>query len=131
MDISKLKILVAEDSQLNSLLIKKLFAKWDIVPDIAVNGAEAVEAFRNKAYHLILMDIHMPIMDGYQATALIRGDANSEKAKVHIVALTASIGADVKTEILDAGMDDFISKPFNHEELRVKLEHIASAKTNT
>jgi CheY-like chemotaxis protein len=131
MDISKLKILVAEDNQLNSLLIKKLFAKWDLVPDFAVNGAEAVEAFKNKSYDLILMDIHMPIMDGYQATAMIRSDPDTEKAKVQIVALTASVGADVKTEIQEAGMDDFISKPFNHDELRVKLEHIASEKTNT
>jgi CheY-like chemotaxis protein len=128
MDISKLNILVAEDNQLNALLIKKLFAKWNIVPDFAVNGAEAVEAFNNKPYDLILMDIHMPIMDGYEATAIIRNNADKAKANVQIIALTASIGLEVKTQIQEANMNDFISKPFDHEELRIRLEALALAK---
>ncbi|RZK35675.1 MAG: response regulator, partial [Pedobacter sp.] len=82
MDISSLNILVAEDNQMNILLMRKLLAKWDIKPDFAANGAEAVDAFKAKKYDLILMDIHMPLMDGYEATAIIRGDADIERSKV-------------------------------------------------
>jgi signal transduction histidine kinase/CheY-like chemotaxis protein len=125
MDISNLKILVAEDNQMNILLMKKLLAKWNISPDFAGNGSEAFEAFKTKNYDLILMDIHMPIMDGYEATHLIRSYDDEAKAKVQIIALTASVALDVRSKIAEAGINDYISKPFNHEELRAKLEDIA------
>ncbi len=128
MDISNLNILVAEDNQMNILLMRKLLAKWDIKPDFAANGSEAVEAFKAKNYDLILMDIHMPLMDGYEATAIIRADENKNKAEVPIIALTASVALDVRNKIAEAGINDFVSKPFNPEELRGKLEEIASRK---
>lgn len=126
MDISKLSILVAEDNQMNTLLMKKLLAKWDITPDFANNGAEAVTAFNSKAYDLILMDIHMPVMDGYEATAEIRKHADPQKANVPIIALTASVALDAREKISNAGINDFVSKPFNPDELRGKLEEIAN-----
>lgn len=128
MDISSLKILIAEDSQLNILLMKKLLSKWDIIPDFAENGLEAVEAFKANAYDLIFMDIQMPILNGYEAAKLIRSDENEKKSKVHIIALTASMALDARNEIAEAGINDFISKPFNIEELKLKLEQIASNK---
>jgi signal transduction histidine kinase/ActR/RegA family two-component response regulator len=126
MDISKLSILVAEDNQMNTLLMKKLLAKWDITPDFANNGAEAVTAFNSKAYDLILMDIHMPVMDGYEATAEIRKHTDQQKANVPIIALTASVALDAREKISNAGINDFVSKPFNPDELRGKLEEIAN-----
>ena len=126
MDISKLSILVAEDNQMNTLLMKKLLAKWDITPDFANNGAEAVAAFNGKAYNLILMDIHMPVMDGYEATAEIRKHADQQKANIPIIALTASVALDAREKISNAGINDFVSKPFNPDELRGKLEEIAN-----
>ena len=126
MDISKLSILVAEDNQMNTLLMKKLLAKWDITPDFANNGAEAVAAFNGKAYNLILMDIHMPVMDGYEATAEIRKHTDQQKANVPIIALTASVALDAREKISNAGINDFVSKPFNPDELRGKLEEIAN-----
>jgi signal transduction histidine kinase/ActR/RegA family two-component response regulator len=128
MDISNLKILVAEDNQMNILLMKKLLAKWNIVPDFAGNGSEAFEAFKSNDYDLILMDIHMPIMDGYESTHLIRSYADTNRANVRIIALTASVALDVRTKIKEAGINDYISKPFNPEELRTKLEDIALIK---
>jgi signal transduction histidine kinase/CheY-like chemotaxis protein len=125
MDISNLKILVAEDNQMNILLMRKLLSKWNITPDFAQNGIEAVEAFKNANYDLILMDIHMPLMDGFEATHIIRNHDDPSKANVQIIALTASVALDVRTKIADAGINNFISKPFNPEELRLKLEHIA------
>ncbi len=125
MDISSLKILVAEDNQMNILLMKKLLARWNITPDIAENGSAAFEAFKKNNYDLILMDIHMPIMDGYEATQLIRNYEDSTKAKIQIIALTASVALDVRTKIAETGINDFVSKPFNPEEFRAKLEEIA------
>jgi len=129
MDISALKILVAEDNQMNTLLMRKLLAKWNIVPDFATNGSTAVDAFKNNRYDLILMDIHMPVMDGYEAAQQIRGYHDKAKAQVQIIALTASLAADVRARITDAGINDFVSKPFDPAELRVKLEEIALLKT--
>ncbi|RYG16103.1 MAG: response regulator, partial [Chitinophagaceae bacterium] len=126
MNISNLSILVAEDNQMNTLLMKKLLAKWDIIPDFSSNGAEAVAAFNNKHYDLILMDIHMPLMDGYEATAEIRKHPDQARANIPIIALTASVAIDARDKITSAGIDDFVSKPFNPDELRGKLEEIAS-----
>lgn len=125
MNISNLSILVAEDNPMNSLLMKKLLAKWSIIPDFSSNGVEAVEAFNNKDYDLILMDIHMPLMDGFEATAEIRRHPNLQKANIPIIALTASIALDAREKISNAGINGFVSKPFNPDELREKLEEIA------
>lgn len=128
MDISNLKILIAEDNQMNILLMRKLLAKWNIKPDFAANGSEAVAAFKVNNYDLILMDIHMPIMDGYEASKMIRSETDDVKAKIPIIALTASVALDVRNKINQAGINDFVSKPFNPDELRGKLEAIASEK---
>ncbi|TKB97254.1 response regulator [Pedobacter cryotolerans] len=126
MNISSLSILVAEDNPMNTLLMKKLLAKWDITPDFAANGEDAVKLFSTNNYDLILMDIHMPILDGFEATALIRNDANQLKAKTPIIALTASVALDAREKIAQAGINDFVSKPFNPDELKEKLEEIAA-----
>lgn len=128
MDISNLKVLIAEDNQMNILLMRKLLAKWNITPDFAGNGSEAVEAFKANDYDLILMDIHMPIMDGYEASTIIRNFNDDIKSKVPIIALTASVALDVRNKITSAGINDYVSKPFNPEELRAKLESISAVK---
>ncbi len=129
-DISDLKILIAEDNQINVLLMRKLLSKWEIVPDFALNGSEAVEAFKKKHFDLILMDIHMPILDGYEATYIIRNNFDSPKSKTPIIALTASIDTDIKSKIEEVGINDYISKPFDHKDLKDKLIAIAKIKNN-
>lgn len=124
MDISKLKILVAEDNQMNILLMKKLLGKWNIIPDFATNGSEAFVAFKNSDYDLILMDIHMPVIDGFEAAKLIRNYHDPAKANIKIIALTAAIDQDIRTRIADAGINNFVSKPFKPEELLAELEAI-------
>lgn len=123
-DISKLKILIAEDNEMNTLLMKKLLATWEIAPHFANNGVEAVAAFEHHDFDLVLMDIHMPIMDGYEAAISIRRLKDEKKAKVPIIALTASVALDVRNKVAAAGIDDFMSKPFNTAELKRKLENI-------
>lgn len=126
-DISSLKILIAEDNQINVLLMQKLLAKWNIIPDIVANGLDAVKAFKLLNYNLILMDINMPIMDGYEASTIIRNYSDSVKATIPIIALTASVENDVKNKMAEVGINDFVSKPFNPEILRSKLESIAKS----
>lgn len=127
-DISDLAVLVAEDNQMNTLLMKKLLARWQIFPDFAVNGVEALSAVKHKTYDLILMDIHMPLMDGYEAASAIRNNPDPIKSQIPIIAVTASVSLDVRGKVMQAGMNDFVSKPFKPEDLRSKLEEIAIQK---
>ena len=125
MEIRNLKVLVAEDNQMNIFLMKKVLAKWGITADFAINGFEAVKAYQTNTYDVILMDLKMPLMDGYQAASIIRNDNSSLKSKIPIIALTASLASEVKGKMAEAGIDDIITKPFNLDVLKFKLQEIA------
>ena len=113
------KILLVEDNQMNIMVAEKFLKKWKIETEVAYNGAEAVAKAEHNVYDLILMDLQMPIMDGYQATRLIRKfDENTP-----IVALTASALLKVRQEVIAAGMNDYVTKPFDPGELKRKLAH--------
>lgn len=122
-ELSGLRVLVAEDNPINVLLLKKIFSKWDIKPVVAENGVDVVERLSEGDYDVILMDIHMPVMDGYQATRKIRNMADPEKSKIPIIALTASV-SNLDQKIKTVGMNDYIYKPFNSKELYNKLKRI-------
>ena len=124
-DLTGLRVLVAEDNAMNIALIKKLCLKWNIKPVIAENGKEAVNELRSKAYDVILMDIHMPEMDGFEAAKEIRKMQDSTKSGIPIIALTASVSQDINAKIKEAGMNDYVRKPFNSKELYGKLKKIA------
>jgi signal transduction histidine kinase/CheY-like chemotaxis protein len=111
-----IKILVAEDNQMNQKLIQYLLKQWQIDFDIVENGNEVIEALkeRSNGYRMILMDIQMPEKDGYTATEEIRNDL---KSSIPIVAMTAHALAGEKEKCLAAGMNDYISKPLNEEQL--------------
>lgn len=106
------KILVVEDNDINIKLIKKILENNGLSCDIAVNGQEAVDAFKSEDYNLIFMDCQMPVMSGYEATMEIRKIENGQK-HTPIVAMTANVLAKDEQSCLDAGMDDFIGKPIN------------------
>lgn len=118
---NNLRLLVAEDNQVNQLVISKFLAKWGIALDFARNGVEAVEAARKKRYSLILMDLQMPELDGYKATQIIRKMPETYYNVVPIIALTASAMLDVKDKVYASGMNDYISKPFSPQELYKKI----------
>lgn len=106
----RLKILLAEDNLLNSKLITVLFAQYRITIQVAANGLEAVEKIRANNFDLVLMDMEMPVMNGYQATALIR---NELKNNIPIIALTANAQPGEKEKCLQLGMNDYVSKPID------------------
>ncbi|MNJ92145.1 Autoinducer 2 sensor kinase/phosphatase LuxQ [compost metagenome] len=112
------KILMCEDNEANSMLAQQLFASTGIELDIAKNGREGVELFRQKAYDLVLMDIQMPEMDGYQATGYIRNELSSG---IPIIALTAHSVSKEKEKCIAAGMNDYLPKPFKKNELFDKV----------
>lgn len=132
-DLSKLKVLIAEDNMINILFMEKLFFHWKIEPIIAENGQEAVDLLSRQDFDVVLMDIDMPVLDGYEATAIIRAMTDKKKSDIHIIALTASVGYQARETVMKAGLDDYLEKPFDLDDLREKLENInfikASAET--
>jgi CheY-like chemotaxis protein len=112
-----LKILIAEDNKVNQKLILKVLEKMGYAADVAENGEEAVHAVEKIAYDLIFMDMQMPVMDGIEATKqLVQQFAVPRRP--YIVAMTANAMIGDREMCLDAGMDDYVSKPIRIEELR-------------
>lgn len=115
-----LKLLVAEDNGMNQLLAKKMFSKIGYEIEIAHNGKEAFEKALKHNYDFIFMDIHMPEMDGLEATVQI---LNSPLEKVPvIIAMTANVVKEAEEDCLEAGMKDIITKPFTIEQLKRVLD---------
>lgn len=111
------RILLVEDNQMNIMVAEKFLKKWELIVEVAHNGQEGVEKMESNSYDLVLMDLQMPIMDGYKASRKIR----TFDKKTPIVALTASALLKVRQEVLAAGMNDYITKPFDPSELKRKI----------
>lgn len=124
--LEKARILMAEDYPMNQLLAKSLFTKWGLNLDIVDNGIEAIEAVKNGNYDIILMDIQMPEMDGIEATLKIR-EAGIETP---IIAVTAHAFKEEREKCLKIGMNDFIAKPFQEEDVFEKLIYFSNIKEN-
>jgi len=111
-------ILLVEDNPVNVMVAKKFLSRWEILVDVAENGREALEKTATNTYDLILMDLQMPIMDGYTAASELR----KKGIKIPILALTASVMLDVGDRVYGSGMDDFITKPFDPDDLYNKIK---------
>ncbi|UII26977.1 ATP-binding protein [Fulvivirga maritima] len=113
-------ILLVEDNVVNQMVATKFLDMWGIEVEKAENGVEALTKVTNKTYDLILMDLQMPEMDGYTASREIRA-MGGDFDKVPIIALTASALSDIRSNVMAAGMNDFVSKPFNPKDLYEKI----------
>lgn len=111
-------VLLVEDNEINQLVAGNFLDKWHIAYDVAENGKIAVDMVKSKKYDLILMDIQMPEMNGYEATKAIRLMDNEHYKKVPIIALTASAMMEIRDKIEENGLNDCITKPFKPEELK-------------
>ena len=111
------RILVAEDVELNQVIVKHIIQSWGWEVAIATNGSEAVKMISGNDYDLILMDIQMPEMDGIQATVQIRSLPDKQKAGIPIIAFTAHSLKEDAAKYIAAGMNDYLSKPFDEEKL--------------
>ncbi|HEY9047957.1 MAG TPA: response regulator [Ohtaekwangia sp.] len=114
-----LRILIAEDNRMNQKLAMRVLGKLGYDPDIVENGKEVLEEVSKENYDLILMDVQMPEMDGLEATRMIRVCLESQPV---IIAMTANAMQGDREECIKAGMEDYISKPVNMEELVILLE---------
>ena len=107
-----LKILLVEDSPDNVLLFKTFLKKTSCVVDVAANGMQGVEKFKESSYDLVFMDIQMPIMDGYAATQAMRSwEVENQKQKTPVLALTAYVMSEDVKKIMAAGCDRHVTKP--------------------
>lgn len=123
-----IKILIAEDNPVNQLVAVKILEKLGYKADVAGNGAEAVESLSRIAYDIVFMDCQMPVMDGYDASRTIRsGKRHVLNSKVIIIAMTANALKGDKEKCIEAGMDDYISKPVTPAMLSDMVEKWASA----
>ena len=121
--LNSIRILLAEDNKINQMVGVKQLQKLGCRADIVNNGLEAVEAWNRNRYNVILMDCYMPEMDGFQATGKIRKlEAEQKLPRTRIIALTATVKREDRDLCINAGMDDFVSKPVDIAELKSALE---------
>jgi len=132
--MSELRILVAEDNVITQKVVSRMLEKLSYTADMVCDGQKAVEAARQGRYDIIFMDMMMPVMDGTEASQIIRSE-ESPGHRACIIALTANAMDSDRTKCLNAGMDDYISKPFVLETFRQKLklaaEHIESSRNDS
>jgi signal transduction histidine kinase len=121
-DLDNLKVLIAEDNQINMLVARKFLKKWNITADEAENGVRAIEQFVPNKYQVLLIDLEMPEKDGYETVKEIRAlDKN-----IPIIAFTAAVYDNMQADLLEKGFTDYIQKPFRPDDLHRKLAKYAS-----
>jgi len=126
-DFSGMRILLAEDNEMNQLIAQAILTEAGLEVEIAGNGEEAVRMMREApagTYNIILMDIQMPIMDGYKAARLIRGLEDKAKAEIPIVAVTANAFEEDRKLALEAGMNGHLAKPYDIPKMMETLKQL-------
>ncbi len=117
------KVLVADDNKQNLMILIAMLMEMNHFVVIAENGVEAVNLFKEIEFHMILMNYQMPIMDGEETTITIRKIEKQRKnVQTPIIAFSANLANEVKTSLLKAGVNDFISKPIEKEDLIMVIQ---------
>ncbi|MDC6485834.1 ATP-binding protein [Luminiphilus sp.] len=115
-------VLVVEDNKVNQILVQEIMKSMGLKSSLAENGLEAVTLFRRHRFDLVLMDCQMPVMDGFEATKLIREiESERDYPRTPIIALTAAARAEEYEQALSSGMDEFMTKPFNVAQLENRI----------
>ena len=120
------RILLAEDNLVNRQIIQAMVTKGGYEVHSVENGLEALEAVQQEEFTCVLMDIHMPEMDGIEATRRIRS-LGTDKANIPIIAVTASVVVGIREDAFDAGINEFVTKPVNGALLCETIERFTSA----
>ncbi len=125
-NLSGVKVLIVEDNKMNQFFIKQLFSNWHIDAHIADNGMIALEKLKNFTYDLILMDMHMPVMDGPETTEIIRNSNDDKTNKIPIIACSADVFPESKKKAIESGMNFYLTKPLSEQALEEVLLSILS-----
>jgi len=129
-DLTLVHILLVEDNKVNQFLAQKLLTKMGFKVEIANNGKEAIEILKTLHFDMILMDVQMPEMNGYELTQIIRSTLPAPASQVPIIALTAYASQQEKEKAKSLGMSDYITKPYSpHELLTAILKHVRTPET--
>jgi len=123
-DRKPLRILVAEDNPVNQQVAEMQLGSLGYQIDIVHNGQEAVDAARETSYDVILMDLHMPVLDGLEATRLLREEGTANGTSPWVIAVTADIQTEVREALVAAGVDDVITKPVRMKDLEAVLDRV-------
>jgi len=124
-----LNILIAEDNDINRFIIEKMLRDWGVKMDFATTGLEVIVKLKEAKFDLILMDVEMPDMNGYNATEAIRIDFETPLRDIPIIAMTGHAMQGEREKCLGCGMNDYISKPFKPEELKEKINNLTKNKS--
>ncbi|MDB5158834.1 MAG: response regulator [Mucilaginibacter sp.] len=125
---TNIKILVAEDNLVNQFFLSKILTDWEAEVEVVNSGVKVLEKLKENDYDIILMDTHMPEMNGYQAVKKIRIDFDEPKRSIPIISLSAASFDYEQQEALDSGMDDVLSKPFQSAQLHEKIETLLNER---
>lgn len=117
----QLHVLLVDDDEINRLVATTFLKKWNVSVTIATDGKHALDLVSDKRFDLIMMDLQMPEMDGYECTRRIRSMVDPYFQKVPILVFSASTIIDTRQKAMSHGMTDFMNKPFRQEELREKI----------
>ncbi|HEY0177025.1 MAG TPA: ATP-binding protein, partial [Pedobacter sp.] len=122
--LSGISILLVEDNPMNVLVAQRFLQRWGADTDVALNGLEALEKLDTAKHKLVLMDLHMPVMDGYESSARMRANG----VTIPIIALTANLPHEIEAKVKESGIDDIVVKPFLPDELYRKVLHAVFSK---
>lgn len=128
LNLEGVKVLVVDDNDINLMVVKQFLDKWKVRYDDAKDGGQAIEKIKKNKYDLILLDLQMPVMDGFTVTNKVRQMNNPYFKKLPIIALSASVSSNITDRVIDAGMNDYLCKPFNPEVLFQKLKYYCENK---
>lgn len=127
--LQNMKVLIAEDVDINRLVIGKHMQKFGYQYDFAENGKIAVDKLRENHYDIILMDMQMPVMDGYEAIRIIRNELGAPKSNIPIISVTASVLGEAAQKCKEAGANDYVPKPYNVADLQKKMETLVAGNS--
>ncbi len=134
--MSEIHILLVDDDEINRLVATTYLKKSNVLVTVATNGREALDQIQSKKFNIVMMDLHMPEMDGYECTSKIRAMDDPYFKHVPIIVFSASYVIDSKRKAAEFGMTDFMNKPFRADELQEKIkayahiwEHAATASS--
>jgi len=125
------RVLLAEDNAINQFVAVRILQSWNVNVEVALNGLEAFHKVAADDFDLVLMDTHMPVLNGIEATRRIRTELGDDKNNIPIISFSASVIEHERKEALDAGVNDFLEKPFNPQILHDKISKVIRSKQET